>query len=311
MSLQKVVSTALAVAHLPAILPTMSKRNVLITGCSDGGLGAALALAFHNADFHVYATARSHKKMVKLTDLGIETIELDVTSQSSIAEVAAKVSSLDILVNNSGTMITMPALDTSIEQAKKMFDVNFWGMVAMSQAFVPHLIKTKGMIVNQTSVAATMALPWQAAYDASKAAAAMYSNVMRLELECVGVRVVDLRTGIVGPTNMINNNYTKAERTPDTKSALPSNSIFQPVKETMEGILRLDKHTASGMDPAEWAKAVVQDLSKSKPPPFIWRGNYASVAWLEQILPFGTFHGTVKKGTQLDIVEIAMKKAYP
>jgi 1-acylglycerone phosphate reductase len=288
----------------------MSKCNVLITGCSDGGLGAALALAFHNAGFHVYATARSNGKMIELSKLGIETIELDVTSEASIAEVAAKVSSLDILVNNSGAMITMPAMDTSIERAKKMFDVNFWGMVATSQAFVPHLIKTKGMIVNQTSVAATMALPWQAAYDASKAAAAMYSNVMRLELECVGIKVVDLRTGIVGPTNMINNNYTKVERKPDTKSVLPDNSIFQPAKEIMEGILRLDKHTTSGMNPAEWAKAVVQDLSKSKPPPFIWRGHYALVAWLEQILPFGTFHSTVKKGTQLDVVEIAMKKAF-
>lgn len=152
----------------------MSKQNVLITSCSDGGLGAALALAFHNANFHVYATAQSNEKMVGLSNLGIETIELDVTSQTSIAEAAAKVSSLDILINNSGTMITMPAMDTSIEQAKKMFDVNFWGIVAMSQAFVPHLIKTKGMIVNQTSVAATMALPWQAAYGASKAAAVMY-----------------------------------------------------------------------------------------------------------------------------------------
>ncbi|KAH9220197.1 hypothetical protein DL95DRAFT_383577 [Leptodontidium sp. 2 PMI_412] len=248
--------------------------------------------------------------MIELSKLGIETIEMDVTSEPSIAEVAAKVPSLDILVNNSEAMITMPAMDTSIEQAKKMFDVNLWGMVAVSQAFVSHLLKTKGIIVNQTSVAATMALPWQAAYDASKAAAAMYSDVMRLELECVGIRVVDLRTGIVGPTNMINNNYTKVERNPDNKSVLPEISIFQPAKETMEGILRLDKHTASGMDPAEWAKAVVGDLSTSKPPPFIWRGAYAIVVWLEQILPFGTFHGTVKNGTQLDVVEIAMKKAY-
>ncbi|KAH7374215.1 short chain dehydrogenase [Cadophora sp. MPI-SDFR-AT-0126] len=288
----------------------MSKRNVLITGCSDGGLGAALALAFHNAGFHVYATARSKINMVELSKLGIETIEMDVTSQTSIAEVAARVPSLDILVNNSGVMLTMPAMDTSIEQAKRMFDVNLWGMVAVSQAFVSHLLKTKGMIVNQTSVAATMALPWQAAYDASKAAAAMYSNVMRLELECVGIRVVDLRTGIVGPTNMIKNNYTKVARNADNKSALPDNSIFKPAKETMEAILRLDKHTASGMDPAVWAAAVVGDLSKSKPPPFIWRGAYALVAWLEQILPYGTFHSTVKKGTQLDVVEIAMKKAY-
>ena len=75
-------------------------RTVLITGCSDGGMGAALAMAFHEANFHVYATARDPKKMTKLQAAGIETISLDVTSDSSIKDAVSKLSSLDILVNN-------------------------------------------------------------------------------------------------------------------------------------------------------------------------------------------------------------------
>lgn len=79
-----------------------SKRTVLITGCSDGGLGAALALAFHEAGLHVYATARNPSKMSQLAALGMETLTLDILSDSSIAACRSKLSSLDILVNNAG-----------------------------------------------------------------------------------------------------------------------------------------------------------------------------------------------------------------
>ena len=80
----------------------VSKRSVLITGSSDGGTGAALAKAFHNAGYKVYATARSVKKTEKLAALGIETLELDVLSESSISACVGKLDSLDILVNNAG-----------------------------------------------------------------------------------------------------------------------------------------------------------------------------------------------------------------
>jgi NADP-dependent 3-hydroxy acid dehydrogenase YdfG len=81
-----------------------SKRTVLITGCSDGGMGAALAKEFHQAGLHVIATARDVSKMTGLTSLGIETLPLDIQSESSIQACFAKVSDLDILINNAGAM---------------------------------------------------------------------------------------------------------------------------------------------------------------------------------------------------------------
>lgn len=84
------------------------KRTVLITGCSDGGTGAALAEAFHNSGLRVLATARDAKKMQGLTTLGIETLELDVLSESSISACVDKFDSLDILVNNAS--VTLKAL---------------------------------------------------------------------------------------------------------------------------------------------------------------------------------------------------------
>ena len=170
-----------------------SKRTVLITGCSDGGLGAALAIAFHEAGLRVYATARNPSKMTHVGSLGIETLTLDVQSDVSIAACVSKVTDLDILVNNPGGAYSMPVSDLSIPEAKKLFDLNVWSYLAVTQAFLPLLLKSKGMIVNQTSIVSAISIPFQSAYNASKAAMAMFSDSQRLELQPFGITVVDLR----------------------------------------------------------------------------------------------------------------------
>ena len=141
--------------------------TVLITGCSAGGIGSALAEEFHTRGHHIFATARSLSKMSHLETLpNITLLELDVTSQESIntavRSVEAKTNGkLDYLVNNSGQAMTMPALDTDLDQAKKLFDVNFWGVVAVTQAFSPLVIAaTKGTIVGIASLATVFYVPW-------------------------------------------------------------------------------------------------------------------------------------------------------
>ena len=179
------------------------KRTILITGCSDGGLGAALAVAFHEAGLHVYATARNPARMEQLASLGIETLTLDVQSESSIAACVSKLSGLDILVNNAGATFLMPVVDISVPEAKKTFDLNVWSYIAVAQAFLPLLLKSSnGMIVNQTSVGGCTTIPFQAVYNASKAAIMMFSDTLRLELQPFGITVVDLRTAVVR-TNLI------------------------------------------------------------------------------------------------------------
>jgi 1-acylglycerone phosphate reductase len=172
-----------AVVLVPDENMAESKRTVLITGCSEGGMGAALAIAFHRAGLHVYATARDLSRMQQLTSLGIETLALDIQSDSSIAACASKLSprSLDILVNNAGASASMPISDLSLLEGKRIFDLNVWSQLAVTQAFLPLLLKSKGMIVNHTSVVSTTAVPFQSVYNASKAAMAMFSDSMRLE----------------------------------------------------------------------------------------------------------------------------------
>ncbi|KAF8855236.1 NAD(P)-binding protein [Acephala macrosclerotiorum] len=283
-----------------------SKRTILITGCSDGGLGAALAVAFHEAGLHVYATARNPSKMTHLASLGIETLILDVLSDSSIAACVETITksngSLDILLNNAGALYNMPVTDVSIPEAKKLFDLNVWSYIAMAQAFMPLLLKSpKGMIVNQTSVTSIQALPFQSAYCASKAAMSMFSNLQRLELEGFGITVVELKTGLV-KSNLIKHQEQA------TQVSLPEDSIFWPAKEAVERVMRQDEFATSGMDSQEWAKLVCQDLLKCKPPPVIWRGESAGLARFASAFPFGMFDGTTKKMGGLDVVERLLRK---
>jgi NAD(P)-dependent dehydrogenase (short-subunit alcohol dehydrogenase family) len=141
-------------------------KSVLITGCSAGGIGSALAEMFHERGLHVFATARSKSKMTHLEKLpNITLLELDVTSPESIAAAVEAVTAqtggkLNYLVNNSGQSIVKPILDTDINEAKQLFDVNLWGVVAMTQAFAPLVIAAKGGIVNLASLAAYFRGPW-------------------------------------------------------------------------------------------------------------------------------------------------------
>lgn len=280
---------------------TGSKRTVLITGCSDGGMGAALAIAFHEAGLHVYATARNPLKMTEVASCGIETITLDIQSASSVAACVEKVTRLDILVNNAGGSFSMPVSDLNIDDCKRMFEVNVWSQLAVTQAFLPLLLMSRGMIVNQTSVVATTAVPFQSAYNASKAAMAMFSDSSRLELAPFGITVVELKTGAVA-SNLIKN---QKETTPIT---LPKGSIYEPAREVVESAMRNDKLADSGMPAQQWATAVVQDLMKKTPPATIWRGTRATLGRIGTFFPHGMLDGPMKKMTGLDIVEQMVRK---
>ena len=277
------------------------KRTVLITGCSDGGLGAALAIHLYEAGLHVYATARNPSKMEDLQSRGIDTLTLDVQSESSIAACVGGLSSLDILINNAGATFIMPLADVSIAEAKKHYDLNVWSHIAVTQAFLPLLLKSKGMIVNQTSVAAVTTLPFHAIYNSSKAAMAMLSDSLRLELQPFGITVVDLRTAMVKSNIYKNMNSSQ-------QPCLPKGPIYEPAKETMEKVMRQEGFQGKGVPTNQWAKQVVQDLLKKTPPPVIWRGESAWLTRLAAVLPFGLFDGMIKKLTGLDLVEQALRK---
>jgi 1-acylglycerone phosphate reductase len=150
-----------------------TRKSVLVTGCSEGGIGDALAQAFQRKGLHVFATARSLTKIAHLSTLpNVTCIALDVTSTESI-QVAVKIVSkktggkLDYLINNAGLGIVSPAIDADIADARKMFDANFWGAVAMVQAFSELVISAKGTIGNVAALGAILHIPWMCMFSRS------------------------------------------------------------------------------------------------------------------------------------------------
>ncbi|KAM7193921.1 short-chain dehydrogenase [Naviculisporaceae sp. PSN 640] len=320
--------------------PPLQRLTILITGCSTGGMGAALAIAFHQAGHHVFATARNASKLAPLAEQGIETLPLDITSPSSIEAAVASVQSfllslsspgLDMLINNAATSYSMPLSDVSIPDAKSLFETNVWGQLAVTQAFLPLLLRSithagkkkagTAMIVNHTSVGSLAAVPFQGIYNASKAALAMLSETMRLELEgCFpGLRVVELKTASV-KTNIIENN--NVNRSHGTKSAdshkdvLPGDSIYLPARDrVLRAMSQVDLKERMTVTAEEWASEVVPLLLRKNPPSAIWKGGSAFMARLAVGLPRfgnhggGLFERFLKRMTGLSEVEKAMKQA--
>jgi len=144
-----------------------TKGSVLITGCSDNGIGSALALSFVQRGYHVFACSRNTSSMSKLDNLDhVTLIRLDVEGaeeMNSAVEVVRKETggTLSYLVNNAGQNRFMPLLDENIEDAKRLYQISVFGPLMMMQAFAPLLIQAKGTVVFISSVSGHINVPWQ------------------------------------------------------------------------------------------------------------------------------------------------------
>lgn len=283
------------------------KRVALITGCSDGGLGAALCIALHRSGYRVIATARNLTKLEQTTAAGIEHLQLDVLSPESISNCVRSVEQLtgrlDLLVNNAGAGYAMPLSDVDLNQLRNVFELNVYSLVSVTKAFLPLLLKSKEpKVANNISIAAYVHLPVNGPYHASKAAANSITETMRLELKPFGIQVVALITGSVS-TNFFENAQRKNEDNP-----LPEDSIYRVVP---GGLAMLNEPSAllttpSDMSAETWARDVASDLSKSSPPKQIWRGSQVNIARLACHMPVGLFDSVLYKTSKFDEVEKAL-----
>ncbi|KPI39599.1 NADPH-dependent 1-acyldihydroxyacetone phosphate [Cyphellophora attinorum] len=269
-------------------------RTVLLTGCSDGSLGSALALAFHKAGLKVYATARNPQKLTKMEEAGIETKILDVLDSASIAACVSAIPQLDILFNNAGGGYSTPYADIDIAKAKELFDLNTWSYVAVTQAFLPLLLESKGIVVNNTSVVSAGNMPFGSAYNASKAATAMFSDTARLELEPFGVRVIDLKTASTA------SNFAQTHMAP---AKVKESSIYYPARVPVEKAMRSvadDTHLLGAAD--KYAEQVVKGVMKPAPSKTLWLGKGASVVHIMQHLPWWATDYVWRQIAQMSLV---------
>lgn len=176
----------------------------VITGCSAGGIGHALAIELHESGkFRVFATARTTAKMDELAARGIEVLELDVTRDESVDHAIDEIlrsthGVIDVLINNAGILSSAAVMDLPLSVASEVYETNVIGMLRVTQKVGKEMIKRRsGKIVNIGSVVGLVATPFASAYAASKAALHSYTDALRMELAPFGIQVLLVAPGAI------------------------------------------------------------------------------------------------------------------
>ncbi|CAL8463223.1 g2757 [Coccomyxa elongata] len=277
----------------------MGSRVVVITGCSSG-IGRALCYALHakaNSKgiklFRVFATARKLDSLQKLQEDGIEIVACDVILPASIeacrAAVISAAGSVDVLINNAGMQAIGPIVEQPLEHFRMVQDTNCTGPVQMIQAFAPAMIKQgSGLIVNICSVSSYVDLPLSAAYNASKSALLSVTNVLRMEVEPLGLHVMAVTAGLIASD-------IGAKTVCDVEQYYQTDSAYRPIADAIKR--RMDVPSASGsvMSAERAAEEIVKAVMRPRPPREIVTGARARTALLAGFLQYWLWPGIVER----------------
>lgn len=178
-----------------------TSRAVLITGCSTG-IGRATALRLAKAGHTVYATARRAESIADLRAAGARTLALDVTDEASMVaavdQVVAEQGAVGVLINNAGYSQSGAVETLSMDDLRRQFETNVFGLVRMCQLVLPEMRRQHwGRIVNISSMGANFTFPGGGAYHASKYAVEAISDALRFEVKGFGVDVVVVQPGLI------------------------------------------------------------------------------------------------------------------
>ncbi|KAJ7143105.1 NAD-P-binding protein [Mycena crocata] len=263
------------------------QKTVLITGCSAGGIGSALAKEFHFQGCRVFATSRRLESMDDLVVLGIEALALDVTDLDAIRKTRAEISTrtggkLDILVNNAGQAFPGAVTDMDMSAVRALYEINVFAPMCMVQEFAPLLISSgKGCIINVGSILGVLPVPFSAGYNTSKAALHAFGNTLAVELAPFNISVVNVITGGV------KSNVHKPYSTPD-------GSLYKAMELNFDE--RIERSNAIDMPTNKYAQIVVAEATKAKPRTRIWVGTEAWMCWLmETFFAVGVIHWLMKR----------------
>lgn len=261
----------------------------LVTGASSG-IGAVTAKRLAEAGYRVFATRR---KGGGSSALPYEILALDVTSDESVAfavaEVIRRAGRIDLLVNNAGINLSVGgAEESSTEQAKSLFDTNFFGMVRMTRAVIPHMRQQGvGRIVNIGSVTGFMPMPFMALYSATKHALAGYSESLDHELRDVGIRV-----SVIEPA------FMKTSIDANSQSSDAPMPEYHEVRRAMD--TRVKEMLAEAEDPSVVAEAVLNAAQSTHPKQRYAAGAAARrLRWMNAILPAKLLDAGLRKQLRL------------
>lgn len=267
----------------------MHGKTALVTGASSG-IGKATAERLSKAGFKVYGTSRRGAKGSRQP---FEMLSLDVTSDESVAaavgQLVQREGRIDLLVNNAG-FSTAPAgaEESSMQQARSIFDTNFFGIVRMTRAVVPHMRRQgRGRIINIGSIFGFLPMPYMALYAATKHAVEGYSESLDHELRTMGIRVC-----VIEPANT---------KTQFDANLLPPDAKLDEYRDVRETVgKRMSEMIEDADDPAVVAEAVLKASIAANPKLRYAAGGRASrLHLLRTFAPAGMVDSAIRKNLRL------------
>lgn len=247
-------------------------KVVIITGGSSG-IGLCTAAALRDRGCKVYELSRRDSEVA-----GITHIKCDVTDEAQIAaavgQVMAENGRIDILINNAGFGISGAVEFTDTADVRRLFDVNFFGMVRMNRAVLPLMRRQGGgRIVNLSSVAAPVPIPFQTYYSAGKAAVNSYTMALSNEVKPFGISVCAVMPGD------IKTGFTSARQ----KNIAGDDIYGGRITRSVAG---MEKDEQTGMDPAKAGAFIASvALKNSRKPLYTIGFGYKCAVFLTKILP--------------------------
>ncbi|MEC3908712.1 SDR family oxidoreductase [Tamlana sp. 2201CG12-4] len=229
-------------------------KVVLITGGSSG-IGKSIGEFLREKKFVVYGTSRNPEKY---KDSKFPILALDVkdkgTIKQTIATILEKEGRLDVVINNAGAGITGPIEEIPEEEIKNNFETNFFGPISVIKAVLPQMRKQQsGLIINITSIAGYMGLPYRGVYSASKGALELITEAFRMELKGFNIKMTNIAPGDFA-TNIAAGRYHAP--------LLDHSPYKKPYGDTLN---LMNTHVDDGSDPLLMAKAVYKVMVTPNP----------------------------------------------
>jgi len=268
----------------------MTTKVALVTGASSG-IGAAIAGRLADAGYRVFGTSRRPASPQRR---GFEMLSLDVTSdrsvEAAVEEVVRRAARVDVLVNNAGFGVAPAgAEESSIEQARSIFETNFFGMVRTTRAVVPQMRRQEeGRIINIGSALGFLPMPYGALYAATKHAVEGYSESLDHELRTRGIRV-----SVIEPAYV---------RTPFDANFLEPDATLDEYREVRAAVRkRVTEVMASADEPRVVAEVVLKAAAAAHPKVRYPAGRLAGrLRFLRTFLPAGLMDAGIRRDLRLD-----------
>jgi NAD(P)-dependent dehydrogenase (short-subunit alcohol dehydrogenase family) len=241
-------------------------RAVVVTGTSTG-IGASITSLLARAGFTVFAGVRSDAdaRLVEAREGDIRAVRLDVTDRSAIQNAAQLVAASEIplagLVNNAGIAIAGPLEFLPLGDLREQFEINVFGPLAVTQAFLPQLRTQRGRIVFIGSVSGRIAMPFMAPYSSSKFALRAIADALRVEVAPAGVRVCLVEPGSV-KTPIWRKGRDANEKIQQRLGAVGASHYGDPFQSVVQ---QTEREEQTGLAPERVSRAVLHALTARRP----------------------------------------------